>query len=104
DGMVWFVNDELFRECPRPDMGHPERVVAGVELKPVPMADFGLEYDANWLPRGGYLSDSGGRWSGIGFDATVALFPRKGQLHMLVHPDWWDQAFVEVPAGEAWCS
>jgi len=25
---------------------------------------------------------------------VAAGFPYQGQLHMLVHPDWWTEAFV----------
>jgi hypothetical protein len=97
DGGVWFVNDEMFTECTRGAYGPPERSVAGVPIKPVSLADFGLQYDANWLPRGNYLSDSGGRWSQP-FDDVAAGFPFNGQLHMLVHPDWWTEAFVPEQA------
>lgn len=82
-GQVAFVNDEMFREC---DRGNPDRAVCS-------LADFGLDYEANWLPRGAYLSDSGGRWSSD-FSQFAAAFPYPGQLHMLVHPCWWDEAFV----------
>jgi hypothetical protein len=98
DGHLRFVNDEIFRECGRHTLGRAEREVAGVELRPVPLATFGFLYDANWLSRGAYLSDSGGRWSGNGFDAVAASFPFTGQLHMLVHPDWWVEAFQKVAA------
>ncbi len=92
DGKVAFVNDQLFAECPRPEF-EPR-------CQPEPLAYFGLEFDANWIGRGGYLSDSGGNWSGP-FDLYRAGFPfEDGQLHMLVHPDWWAEAFepLEVPA------
>ena len=59
-------------------------------------ASFDLDYDANWLDRGAYLSDSGGRWSAPGFDLVAQEFPFPGQLHMLVHPDWWAKAFVPL--------
>jgi hypothetical protein len=91
DGKVAFVNDQLFAECPRPQY---EPV-----CQPEPLSYFGLDFDANWLPRNGYLSDSGGVWSGP-FRLYAQGFPFSGQLHMLVHPDWWGEAFerVEVPA------
>jgi len=55
-------------------------------FKTTPLSDFGLEYESIWLPRALYLSDSGGKWNGSddGFPSA------DGQLHMLVHPDWWD--------------
>lgn len=91
-----FVNDEMFSECVRPAYGAPGRPVEhnGVvyPLEPVPRSVYGLAYDANWLPRELYLSDSSGRWSQP-FDDVVAGFG-EGQLHVLVHPDWWSMAFA----------
>lgn len=92
-GKVRFVNDEMFDCCSRPGLGDPDRTVAGVTLNPVPLSIFDLDFDANWLPRNRYLSDSGGRWSSP-FEETAGEFPFDGQLHMLVHPDWWTQAFI----------
>lgn len=93
DGKVRFCNDELFTECARPEHGNPDRTVAGVKIRPVPLATFQLDYDAAWLSRGMYLSDSGGSWSQP-FDTVAGGFPYTGQLHMLVHCCWWSQAFV----------
>jgi hypothetical protein len=90
-----FVNDELFVESPRPDWGTATRTVGGVPLRPVPRGTFGFDYDPNQLSRGTYLSDSGGRWSQP-FEQIAA--ERVGQLHMLVHPDWWGEAFAPVEA------
>lgn len=94
---AFFVNDEMFTESRRPNCGDSTRTIsfegARVKLHPVSRADFGFEYDPNWLSRGNYVSDSGGQWSQP-FDEIV--FPDTGQLHMLVHPDWWSEAFVEV--------
>jgi hypothetical protein len=87
-----FVNDELFTESARPDYGAPDRIVGGVKLNPVSRTTFGFDYDPNWLPRAEYLSDSGGRWSRP-FAPVAAGFPYDGQLHLLVHPDWWAEAF-----------
>jgi hypothetical protein len=96
-----YVNDEMFEGCSRPDQGHPDRVLEHrgrrVPITPAPLSEFGLDFDANWLPRGDYLSDSGGQWSKP-FDEVAAGWPAAGQLHMLVHPDWWADAFVKVPA------
>jgi hypothetical protein len=90
-----FVNDELFLESPRPDWGTATRTVGGVPLRPVPRGTFGFDYDPNQLRRGAYLSDSGGRWSQP-FEQVAAGWG--GQLHMLVHPDWWGAAFAPVEA------
>ena len=91
-----FVNDEMFTESPRPELGDPRRVVfadgVAVPLEPISRASLGIGYDAAWLARGLYLSDSGSEWS-----QPVSEISRKfgtGQLHMLVHPDWWAGAFV----------
>lgn len=90
---IRFVNDEIFTECARPVLGDPNRDVAGVKLSPVPLSLFDLDFDANWLPRDRYLSDSGGQWSAP-FETTASEFPFDGQLHMLIHADWWPQAFA----------
>ena len=95
-GEVRFCNDEVFAECSRPDLGAADRSVDGVAIRPRPLSDYGLLYDANWLPRSMYLSDSGGRWSQP-FETVVEGWPFAGQLHMLIHPDWWSQAFVPQP-------
>lgn len=97
---AWFVNDEMFSESARPSCGDPRRTIAfdgvSVNLHPVSRGDYGLEYDASWLSRGNYLSDSGGKWSQE-FARVVEVFSqRSGQLHVLQHPDHWGHAFVEV--------
>jgi len=93
-----FVNDEMFTESRRASYGAGDRRVQhggmAVKLAPITRQKYGLEYDANWLPRGNYVSDSGGQWS-QSFDHVVNTFGI-GQLHMLIHPDWWSQAFVAV--------
>lgn len=95
-----FVNDEIFTESARPDYGAPDRFVGPVRLCPVPRSTFGFEYDPNWLPRDTYLSDSGGVWS-LNFEHIAASWPFPGQLHMLVHADWWGEAFKEEVANVA---
>lgn len=98
-GDVVFVNDEIFSESARPMLGSPSRTLRyrGFELRlqPLPRYTFELEYDANWVSRGDYLSDSGGVWSSP-FPDVVERWPELGQLHILVHPDWWAEAFAEV--------
>jgi len=88
----------MFTECRREDLGKPSRVIehntCAVLLEPRPMSDYHLKYDANWLPRANYLSESGGRWSQP-FDKVCREFGH-GQLHVLVHPDWWANAFAGV--------
>ena len=114
---ITFANDEQFLECARPQEGAPDRTITrgnvSLALKPRPLADFGLEYEALKLAYGkGMLpfriSDSGGRWLNPGWEETVekwnaerAAFPNVErptqeirQLHFLWHPDWWAQAFT----------
>lgn len=92
------VNDEMFLESQRPSMGEPCRIVTqydvAVPLAPVSRADLGLGYDAAWLSRGLYVSDSGAVWSQP--LAEVADSFGNGQLHLNVHPDWWAAAFSRV--------
>lgn len=95
-----FVNDEIFVESRRPSYGRADRVLAlgeaVVRIEPVSRSIYGLDYDANWLPRAAYLSDSGGEWSRP-FNEIRELAGRV-HLHMLVHPDWWSAAFTGVLA------
>lgn len=93
-----FVNDELFVESARSDYGRPDRFLRHgnvvLPIEPVSRTTYGLEYDANWLPRDDYLSDSGGAWSAP-FAGVAARFAAGGvHLQMLVHPDWWVDVFV----------
>jgi hypothetical protein len=88
-----FVNDELFLESRRPEYGDATRTIAGVPLDPISRAELGFDYDANWLTRADYISDSGGSWSQP-FDDVCRRFPPDGQLHMLIHADWWTEAFL----------
>jgi len=117
-GEITFANDEQFVECARPQEGPPDRVITrgsiSLKLAPRPLADFGLDYEALvlGLPHPFRFSDSGGRWLRPGWDETVEKFwrtvavpaeavvdPRETrQLHLLVHPDWWMQAFSGVAA------
>lgn len=96
---AWFVNDEMFSESRRSNCGAADRVLKhegkSVRLQPIPRGEFSLQYDSNWLSRGDYLSDSGGKWS-QSFGETAGAFPGRGQLHLLVHPDWWAEAFAGV--------
>lgn len=121
-GEITFANDEHFVECARPQEGKPDRTITrgniSLTLKPRPLADFGLDYEAlvtAHAVRGVKpfrISDSGGRWLNPGWEETVEKWNHErkshpavtwpiqniGQLHFLWHPDWWQQAFVRVPA------
>lgn len=88
-----YVNDEMFGECRRADYGDVERL----GITPISLAALDLDFDANWIGRGDYLSDSGGKWSQP-WDEVTSAWPGRGQLHMLIHPDWWAQAFPQKVA------
>jgi hypothetical protein len=102
NGRVVFVNDEMFSESARPSVGDPERMIERLNvvlpLSPMSRSVYELEYDANWLPRGDYISDSGGYWNPRrdSFELAVSHWAEAGQLHILIHPDWWSEAFVPV--------
>ena len=102
NGEVVFVNDEMFTDCPRPELGLADRPLrygkTVVAIDPQPLADYYLRYDANRLTRNDYLSESGGRWSQPTEDVTERFLNGEGQLHMLIHPDWWGAAFPKVTA------
>ena len=109
-GRARFVNDAVFVECARPPYGEPrtnppvrgrrtiEYGLRSIEVDPVPLASLGLDFDANWIARTEYISDSGGRWSRPFADVVDLFPPQTGQLHMLVHPTWWRHAFSTIPA------
>lgn len=101
-----FANDEQFVECARPNLGAPDREVGGVQIQPRTLASFGLDYESVRLERALYNTDSGGKWYApwqetvAAFEATLQAGPAQvagtralGQLHLLVHPDWWTRAF-----------
>jgi hypothetical protein len=97
-----FVNDEMFIECVRPEYGDHDRQVScrgrRLRLDPQPLAVYGLDYDVYRLPRRLYYSDSGGSWSER-WPMMVDAFPSAfGQLHVLLHPCWWVDAFVREEA------
>jgi nucleotide-binding universal stress UspA family protein len=111
-----FANDEQFVECVRDDMGAPDRELRHdgrtLKLDPRPLADYGLEYESIGLrmvdagdgimrtrPGQVYNTDSGGKWY-YPFAQTIREFRviRDGQLHLLIHPDHWHEAFTAVPA------
>lgn len=106
EGEITFANDEQFVECARPGEGEPDRVITRgnitLKLAPRPLADFGLDYEALHvaLPRPWRMSDSGGRWQHPNeqtyqwqVDQFNSRTVQDRQFHLLVHPDWWGQAF-----------
>lgn len=91
---VGFVNYEQFEEHKQDDRDPYRRLVyrgRSVKLQPLPLSAFRLAYEAYLLPRGRYLSDSGGRWS-LPLEPFALKFEFDSQLHILQHPDWWGDA------------
>lgn len=119
------ANDEHFTNCARPQEGAPDRVITrgniSLKLRPRPLSDFGLEYEALILAHTlGFkpyrISDSGGRWLNPGWEETVERWqgererfpnlavqtPDVRQLHFLWHcGDWWGQSLPHVTAEAA---
>lgn len=116
-GEITFANDEQFVECARPQEGEPDRTITRgnitLKLRPRPLADFGLEYEALNLayangPFPFRFSDSGGVWLKPGWEDLVRRWqtqqrgaPHQAepsndvrQLHFLLHPDWWQMALA----------
>lgn len=89
---VGFVNYEQFTDCAK---GNPNRTLTyrgrELTLAPMPLSAFGLTYEAYHLPRAAYLSDTGGTWN------QPLNHDFQGQLHVLMHSDWWSGAFAEEP-------
>lgn len=90
---VGFVNYEQFTDCAKRDDPTRTLVYQDRELTfvPLPLAAFGLTYEAYHLPRAAYLSDTGGAWN------QPREHDFQGQLHVLMHPDWWGKAFAPEP-------
>lgn len=94
-----FVNNELFSGCGNPDGAAPDRTIShrdprtgrttSVTLRPVDMAELGLEYEAYGIGHTRYLSDAEGRWNQSP-DELEAEFVREGAyLQILTHPVHW---------------
>jgi hypothetical protein len=94
-----FINSEVFVETPFPEYGEPRRTVVyedpdshrrtEVPLRPVKMSTLGLSYEAGYVGRVPYLSDTGGHWN-----AEPALMRRhfaegRDAMQVLAHPVWW---------------
>lgn len=108
---VGFANHEIFAECPDPHGRPAGRTlesadpVSGrrsvVTLRPVPMRDFGLEYEAYFIGHTRYLSEAEGRWN-QGYDELAAAFLQEGGfLQVLTHPAHWglgDEVIRPIPA------
>jgi len=80
-----YINYEVFEGCnrgasvvfPNPDF----------EIPKVNMQDFGLMYEAYFLPRDQYFSESGGNWGTV---PVIEHFENPDLItHILIHPQWW---------------
>ena len=73
-----YVNYDIWKSNPRP-----------TERSVYDLTDFGLAYEAYFLPRTHYISESGGIWRQDN-EAVVADFRKNGGiLQVLLHPQWW---------------
>ncbi len=91
NGELRFVNDEVFEECSRPELG--TLASRGLDFEPRRLAEYGLSYEAYRLPRGFYLSDSGDRWAPSIAEARSAFEAGlDAPLQILQHPDWYRTA------------
>jgi len=99
-----FINYQIFKGCEKKD--RPDNV-SGIKFYTIDMADHDLDYEAIYLKRNSYLSDSGGRWW-WNYPKTAGRFKGHEEsqdvmayidnlgtvegeviLQMLVHPIWW---------------
>ena len=99
-----YINYQIFKGCEarnRPDN------IAGVEFYTIDMADHGLDYEALFIKRHSYLSDSGRMWSWnypkkaepieshqesqdvIAYVNKLGAVEGEFVLQVLVHPIWW---------------
>jgi hypothetical protein len=96
-GEAEFFNRDQFTGCGGVHGREITRGAHTIRVRPRPLADFGLEYEA--LSAGSLppwrQSDSGGRWY-RNPDELLAEFAAntEKQLHLLQHPDHWREAFT----------
>jgi hypothetical protein len=94
-----FINSEVFVETPFPEYGEPRRTVVyedpdsgkrtEVPLRPVAMSTLGLSYEAGYVGRVPYLSDTGGHWNAEPALIARHFAERRDALEILAHPVWW---------------
>jgi len=97
--LAGYLNSELFTECANAKDGPPDRTIRyvtpesgtsyEVTLRPVPMAELGLAYEANFIGQGLYVSDAGGRWNTRLARIQERFVSEEPFLQALVHPLWW---------------
>ena len=71
-----YVNYQVWNTCPHPT----ERSVHS-------LSDFGLDYEAYFIRRTHYISESGGIWRQC--DDIADFKDKGGVLQVLIHPQWW---------------
>jgi hypothetical protein len=95
-----YVNDELFLESAHRMPGELERTIRYTDpktgrlyevlIRSVPMAQFGLRYEANLIGRLDFsLSDAGGHWNQPFAETASSFRERGGALSILTHPVYW---------------
>jgi hypothetical protein len=98
--VLGYVNDEVFTESTHRPVGVGERRIEYTDpktsrkhvvvVRPVPMAELGLTYEANLVRNVRYrLSDTGGHWNTSFREIANALVDGAGTLSMLIHPIYW---------------
>jgi hypothetical protein len=94
-GSMWaracgLVGYEVFSEWDQGGLrtftGEVDGMPCQVRLNPLPLAHFGLAYEAYRLPRTAYISDNGGQWN---VDIEAFELPESGMTQILTHPCWW---------------
>ena len=102
DRVLRFVNYQMWYELPKRFSPRPK------DIPVISMTDLGLVYEAYFLNRDAYITDSGGVWAGgvkdeiepfesydkqgnDRLDHIISEFNKldKGVLQLLVHPFWW---------------
>jgi hypothetical protein len=94
-----YINYELFADLPavegrpRPrqiETHEPDGPRRQTTIRSVPMAELGLEYEANFAGHESYISDTGGNWRRRTIEEATAEFHRQPSFtQILLHPVWW---------------
>lgn len=106
-----FTNYEIFSDCSRSDSEYGRTIVFNdysVQLNTIKMSEYNLEYEAYFLPKDTYISDTGGLWSIYSnsqvlfkqernnlagkeeFSSSLSQISSLGkQIQILIHPCWW---------------
>ena len=96
-----FANYEIFAETKGNGVARSINLGEGAafELFSIPMADVGLRYEAYWVPRQVYISDTGSEFS-VDYNRTREAslswirdsIGSARRIAALIHADWWDEA------------